>query len=125
MKLRKRIFIVAIIFSFIPSFNIFASSWFKSHDAGRVEATKSGNTHNTIYTASRVNRSGCANTLAKNAGYGDSSCAFLSTTDSSTTKLTNSNGHYHVYMAFNGALPNPVVYDTFISWNVANFQPEY
>ncbi len=125
MKLKQKIFAIAVAISFVPSITAFASAWTISHDAGIVVAQKSGSVHNTRYDASRNNRSGCANTLGKDSGYGKSSCAFLNSTNTSGTWVNTTQGHRHVYTTLNGALPEPSVNDAFLIWNVADFPLEY
>ena len=112
----EKIAIVMLSFLFVSLVPVDAQSWRISHTAGSVDALMSGTTHNTRYTAGRINHSGCAGTVAQDAGVGPQSCAFLGTTNTSVTYAKPAPGkkHMHLYEAFAGALPEPHV------WTVVN-----
>ncbi|HBZ41716.1 MAG TPA: hypothetical protein DEO50_07480 [Erysipelotrichaceae bacterium] len=102
MKFKKKAIVIAIAILIIPITNVFANTITISHTAGTVYGSVSGSSHGTKYKETRVNYSGCANSAGEYSDYGDSQCAYLTTSNTVWVQPESGYGHYHLYVAFVG-----------------------
>jgi hypothetical protein len=124
MNFKKKAIIIAIALMFIPFTNVFANTITISHTAGYVYGTVSGSQHRTKYSETRINYSACANSAAEYSDYGDSECAYLTTSNNVWVIPASGYGHYHLYVAFAGipdGIPAGSKFTSDYTYNISQF----